>query len=57
MKRKLKVSKKARINVRRLVKWVPALNLSGNWLQAAGIQAGSMVEIEVLDGKIIICHE
>ena len=56
MKRKLKVSKKGRVNVLRRVKWVPELKLCGNWLALAGIQAGSMVEIEVLNQKIIIHH-
>ncbi|MFN8347436.1 MAG: SymE family type I addiction module toxin [Spirosomataceae bacterium] len=56
MKRILKVSKKGRINVLRRVKWVPELKLSGHWLAQAGIEAGSWVEIEVLQNQIIIHH-
>lgn len=56
MKRILKVSKKGRVNVLRRVNWVPELKLSGNWLALAGIEAGSMVEIEVLQNQIIIHH-
>lgn len=56
MKRILKVSKKGRVNVLRRVKWVPELKLCGNWLALAGIEAGCMVEIEVLKNQIIIHH-
>jgi hypothetical protein len=54
MRRNLKVSKTARVNVRRQVKWVPSLKLCGNWLLLAGIESGEQVEIEVLNNKIII---
>ncbi|MCP1384446.1 SymE family type I addiction module toxin [Runella salmonicolor] len=54
MTRILKVSKSARINVRRKVKWVPELRLSGKWLALAGIEPGDVVEITVLNGQIII---
>ena len=56
MKRLLKVSKRSRVNVLRRVKWVPELKLVGNWLTDAGIEAGSWVEIEVLQNQIIIHH-
>ncbi|TAF02272.1 MAG: type I addiction module toxin, SymE family [Runella slithyformis] len=54
MKRNLKVSKLGRVNVARKVRWVPALKLAGNWLAVAGIAAGSMVEVEVFNQKIVI---
>ena len=54
MIRKLKVSKQARINVLRRVRWVPELRLSGNWLALAGIEPGDEVEIQILNDKIII---
>ena len=56
MKRILKVSKRSRVNVLRRVKWVPELKLAGDWLTAAGIEAGNWVEIEVLQNQIIIHH-
>ena len=56
MNRNLKVSKRARINVMRRVKWVPELKLCGNWLAMAGIEPGDVVKIEVLNSKIIITH-
>ncbi|AEI46787.1 SymE family type I addiction module toxin [Runella slithyformis] len=56
MSRNLKVSKRARVNVMRRVKWVPELKLSGNWLAMAGIEPGDVVKIEVLNSKIIISH-
>lgn len=56
MSRNLKVSKRARVNVMRRVKWVPELKLSGNWLAMAGMEPGDVVKIEVLNSKIIISH-
>lgn len=56
MSRNLKVSKRARVNVMRRVKWVPELKLCGNWLAMAGIEPGDVVKIEVLNSKIIITH-
>lgn len=56
MSRNIKVSKRARVNVMRRVKWVPELKLSGNWLAMAGIEPGDVVKIEVLNSKIIITH-
>ena len=54
MTRKIKVSKSARVNVCRKVRFVPSLRLSGNWLEVAGILAGGVVEIEVLEGGLVV---
>lgn len=54
MKRKIRVSKLARVNIVKKVKWVPSLRLAGNWLSEAGIQPGSMVEVEVFNQKLIV---
>ena len=54
MKRNLKVSKLARVNVLRKVRWVPSLQLAGKWLADAGVVSGSLVEVEILNGKMII---
>ncbi|WP_374758010.1 SymE family type I addiction module toxin [Runella defluvii] len=54
MKRKIRVSKLARVNTMKKVKWIPSIRLAGNWLSAAGIQPGCVVEIEVLNQKLIV---
>lgn len=57
MKRKIKISKSARISVfKRRVKYVPNLRLSGVWLQAFGFEAGQMVNIECINNQIVISH-
>ena len=54
MNRKIRVSKLARVNVCRKVRFVPSIRLAGNWLEAAGILAGRVVEIEVLEGALMV---
>lgn len=42
------------MNVLRKVRWVPSLQLAGKWLADAGVVSGSLVEVEILNGKMII---
>lgn len=54
MNRKIRVSKLARVNVSKKVRFVPMLRLTGDWLAAAGFCAGGVVEIELLEGGLVV---
>jgi hypothetical protein len=52
--RQIKVGYEVRANTLRKRKTVPALKLSGHWLQAAGFDHGSVVTVAVSEGKLIV---
>jgi cell division inhibitor SulA len=52
--RQIKVGYQVRSNALRKLSVVPALKLSGHWLQAAGFDHGSVVTVAVSEGKLIV---
>ena len=52
--RQIKVGYLVRANALRQLTMVPALKLSGHWLQAAGFDHGSVVTVAVSEGELIV---
>lgn len=52
--RKIKLQPKYRLVDRRKSRVVPELRISGDWLAAAGFEAGVMVNIEISNNQLII---
>lgn len=55
MKKTLKTGYKTRQNrYKRQTKFFPSISLSGDWLHDAGFRIGEPVEVQILNGQLII---